>query len=54
MLQIVRSFVESYYAFDEASDEMKEQALGYAPQVYWNPASKLLGEYVRGERKLVV
>lgn len=46
------SFVESYYAFDEASDEMKKETLAYAPQVYWNPASKLLGEYVKGEKKV--
>lgn len=47
-----QTFVENYYAFDEASDEMKEQVLGYVPQAYWNPASTTMGAYVRGEQEI--
>ncbi|MEF2782664.1 MAG: ABC transporter substrate-binding protein [Clostridium sp.] len=47
-----QTFVENFYAFDEASDEMKEQVLGYVPQAYWNPASTTMGAYVRGEQEV--
>ena len=47
-----QTFVENFYAFDEASDEMKEQVLGYVPQAYWNPASTTMGAYVRGEQEI--
>ena len=47
-----QTFVENYYAFDEASPEMQEQVLGYVPQSYWNPASATMGAYVRGEEKV--
>ncbi len=46
------TFVKQYYKFDEASPEMEKEVLGYVPQSYWNPASKLLGEYVRGEKEI--
>lgn len=46
------TFVKQYYAFDEASPEMKEETLAYVPQAYWNPASKLLSDYVTGKKKI--
>lgn len=44
------SFNEVFYGYEEASDEVKDIPLGYAPQAYWNPASKLMGDYVTGEK----
>lgn len=46
-------FNDSYYGYDDkASDKVKDIKLGYQPQAYWNPASKNLGAYVRGEEKI--
>ena len=48
-----QSFVDSYFKFEDASDEVVENTkLGYVPQVFWNPVSENLGEYVRGEKPL--
>lgn len=48
-----QSFVDSYFKFEDASDEVVENTkLGYVPDVYWNPVSENLGEYVRGEKSV--
>lgn len=45
-------FNDSYFGWtDEASDELKEIKLGYAPKAFINPVSSL-GDVVRGERKI--
>lgn len=46
-----QSFVDSYYSFEKASDEVKKAKLGYVPTAFLNPASPL-GNIVRGETKL--
>jgi peptide/nickel transport system substrate-binding protein len=47
-----QSFVDSFFKYDEASDEIKDDLIGYVPEVYWNPVSSLLGSYVTGEETL--
>lgn len=48
-----QAFVDSYFKFEDASDEVTENTeLGYVPDVYWNPVSENLGEYVRGEKTI--
>lgn len=47
-----QSFVDSFYAYDEASDEVKDIPLGYVPQAYWNPVSNTMGDYVTGEKEI--
>lgn len=45
-------FVENYFKYPEASDELKDIPLGYVPTAYWNPVSKDLGAYVTGAETL--
>lgn len=45
-------FVEAYFKFPEASEELEKVSLGYVPDVYWNPVSSNLGDYVTGKEKL--
>lgn len=47
-----QAFVKNYFAFEEASDDMKKKTLGYVPQAYWNPASKNMSDYVTGKKKV--
>lgn len=47
-----QAFVKNYFAFEEASPEMKKKTLGYVPQAYWNPASKNMSDYVTGKKKV--
>ena len=46
-----QSFVDSYYKFEEGSEEVKKLSVGYVPTGYQNPASDL-GAVVRGEETL--
>ena len=45
------SFVKSYYAFEEGSEDVKKISVGYVPAGYQNPASPL-GAVIRGEETL--
>lgn len=47
-----QEFIDAYFKYPEASDELKEVPLGYAPDVYWNPVSANLGKVVTGEERL--
>ena len=46
------SFVDNFFKYDKASDEVKKDLIGYVPEVYWNPVSKLVGSYVTGDETL--
>ena len=46
------SFVDNFFKYDKASDEVKKDLIGYVPEVYWNPVSKLVGSYVTGDEML--
>lgn len=46
------SFVNNFFKYEEASDEVKKDLIGYVPEVYWNPVSKLEGSYVTGDETL--
>ena len=46
------SFVDNFFKYEEASDEVKKDLIGYVPEVYWNPVSKLVGSYVTGDETL--
>ena len=46
------SFVDSFFKYEEASDEVKKDLIGYVPEVYWNPVSNLVGSYVTGDETL--
>ncbi|WP_305138338.1 ABC transporter substrate-binding protein [Dubosiella newyorkensis] len=47
-----QEFIDAYFKYPEASDELKEIPLGYKPTIYWNPVSANLGSIVTGEEKL--
>lgn len=46
-----QAFVDSYYKFEEGSDEVKKYNVGYVPTAFLNPASEL-GNVIRGEEEL--
>lgn len=46
------SFVDNFFKYDKASDEVKKDLIGYVPEVYWNPVSNLVGSYVTGDETL--
>lgn len=46
------SFVDNFFKYEEASDEVKKDLIGYVPEVYWNPVSNLVGSYVTGDETL--
>lgn len=46
-----QAFVDSYYKFEEGSDEVKKHTVGYVPAAFLNPASEL-GAIIRGEETL--
>ncbi|WP_301205389.1 ABC transporter substrate-binding protein [uncultured Dubosiella sp.] len=45
-------FVDAYFKYPEASEELEKVPLGYVPDVYWNPVSANLGKVVTGEERL--
>ncbi len=47
-----QSFVDNFFKYDKASDEVKNDLIGYVPEVYWNPVSNLVGSYVTGDETL--
>lgn len=46
------SFVNNFFKYEEASDKIKNDLIGYVPEVYWNPVSNLVGNYVTGQDTL--
>ncbi|MCF0260760.1 MAG: ABC transporter substrate-binding protein [Erysipelotrichaceae bacterium] len=47
-----KEFVEGFYAFPEASEDVKSIGLGYVPTIFWNPIASTMGSYVTGKEKL--
>lgn len=47
-----QTFVDSFYKYEKASEEVQKIPLGYVPQAYWNPASKVMGDYVTGKKEV--
>ena len=46
------SFVDNFFKYEKASDKIKNDLIGYVPEVYWNPVSNLVGSYVTGDETL--
>ena len=46
------TFVDNFFKYEKASDKIKNDLIGYVPEVYWNPVSNLVGSYVTGDETL--
>ncbi|MCF0261090.1 MAG: ABC transporter substrate-binding protein, partial [Erysipelotrichaceae bacterium] len=46
------SFVDAFYKYPEASEEVSKIKLGYVPTLFWSPVAEGLGAYITGEEKL--
>ena len=47
-----KGFVDAYYAFPEASEDVKKIGLGYVPTVFWSPVATTMGDYTTGKSDL--
>lgn len=45
-------FVESYYKFPEAAEDIADVSVGYVPTAFWSPVGEGLGQYTVGDEKL--
>lgn len=47
-----QEFVDSYYTFPEAAEDIADVSVGYVPTAFWSPVGEGLGQYTVGEEKL--
>lgn len=47
-----QAFVDAFYKYPEASEEVSEVKLGYVPTAFWTPVGDTMGDYTTGKESL--